>query len=71
MSVPIKKEEEIVMVSPTYGRIINPEILAAFEETEEIIRKIKTGDRTGCMTLEEYKAEVKTWLEEDDEDEAI
>ena len=64
----LAKKEEIVMISPTYGRISNPETLAAFEETEEILRQIKSGDRTGCMTLEEYKAEVKTWLEEDDED---
>ena len=47
--------------------IPNAETIAAMEETEEIIKRIKAGDRTGCMTLEEFLAEQHRWLEEDDD----
>ena len=63
----LAKKEEIVMISPTYGRITNPETLAAFAETEEILRQIKAGERVP-MTYEEYKAQVKSWLEDDEDD---
>ena len=50
--------------------IPNAETIAAMEETEEIIRQIKAGTRKP-MTLEEFFAEKRRWLEEDDEDEAV
>ena len=53
------------MYSQTLGYITDPEALAAFEEAEEMIRKIKAGDRAGCMTIEEYHAEMHKWDEED------
>ena len=52
----------------TCEHIPNKETLEAFAETEEIIRQIRAGDRTGCMTLEEFLAEMHSWLEEDSED---
>ena len=44
----------------------NDETIDAIEETEEIIRKIKIGERVP-MTYEEYLAETRRWLEEDDD----
>ena len=57
-----------VMISPSHGHIRNPETLATFAECEEIIRRIRAGDRTGCMTVEEFFAEAHSWLEENDDD---
>ena len=66
----LAKKEEIVMISPTYGRITNPETLAAFEETEEILRQIKTGERvpmynSATEMLDELLAEIDAELKEE------
>jgi len=49
----------------TCEHIPNKETLEAFAETEEIIKQIRAGDLTGCMTLEEFFADLYS----DDEDE--
>jgi len=53
-----------------YGYVhgeFNQETKEALEESEEIIKRVKAGDRSECMTLEEFFAETQRWLEEDDE----
>ena len=47
------------------AHIPNAETIAVMEEMEEMVRKIRAGDRSGCMTFEEYIAEKRRWLEED------
>ena len=51
------------------AHVPNAETIAAMEETEEIIRQIKAGERQ-LKTLEDFLAEMHSWLEEDD-DEAV
>jgi len=48
--------------------IPNAETIEAMEETEEIIRQIKAGIRKP-MTLEEFFAEKRRWLEDDCDEE--
>ena len=47
--------------------IPNAETIAAFEETEEIVKRIRSGDYSGCMTYEEFLADL--YSDDDDEDE--
>jgi len=45
----------------------NDESKEAFEECEEIIRRIEAGDRSGCMSLDDFLKEVESWAKEDDD----
>jgi len=42
--------------------IPNDGTIATIEETEEIIKRIRAGDYSGCMTLEEYHAETRHFI---------
>ena len=44
----------------------NAKTIEALEEAEEIIKKIESGDRTGCMSLNEFLADLYSDDEDDD-----
>ena len=53
------------MYSPTLGMITDPEALAAFEEAEEILARIRAGDRRGPVyeSFAEILAEIDAEIE--------
>lgn len=44
----------------------NAKTIAALEEADEIIKQIENGDRSGCMSVEDFLAEMHSWVEEAD-----